>query len=159
MFAYVVIYVGTTRLTMLLLDRFISGGIFVSALLGILLVLAGTCVPLALQALYTGYYREPFDTYTALLAPTPFCALWGIESNELWNIPLPGGFNLPLELVALSAAAGVVLLVNMLLAAREVERERIATPIRVIEDEQELHPKRETKPVPSSPWELAEEKV
>jgi hypothetical protein len=159
MLTYVVIYVGIVRLAMLLVDRMISGGIFVSALLGIVMLLAGTFVPLALQALQAGYFRQRFDTYTALLAPAPFCALWGIEANELWNIPLPGGWNLPLELLLLTAVASLVMFVNMLLAAREVERERIAIPVRVVEDEKELHPPRQLKPEPASPWELADEQA
>jgi hypothetical protein len=150
---------------MLLLDRFISGGIFVSALLSILLLLTGTCVPLALQALYTGYFRERFDIYTAILSPSPFCILWGIESNELLTLPvgvLPWlgqpAVSIPAELLLVGGASLAMFLVNMLLAAREVDRQRIATPQRVIEEEQSLHPQGESKPAPSSPWELADGK-
>lgn len=164
MVGYVVLYVGLTRLAMLLIDRVISGGIFVSALLSILLLIAGTCIPLALQALYNGYFRQTFS-YTILLTPSPFCVLWGIESSDLFDFSLPAlsllgipAFNLPVELLLLGAAAAIVFVINMLLAAREVDRERIATPQRVIDEEVALHPPRETKPSAANPWELAEEK-
>ena len=45
-----------------------------------------------------------------------------------------------MEAIILVVSAGIMLLVNMLLAAREVDRQREDTPDRVLEEELQLHP-------------------
>lgn len=152
MVCYVVIYVGVTRLVMLLMQNVAQGGIFLSLLLGIVILLTGTMVPLGIQMGITGYYRTTFD-YSVLLLPCPFVAPWAVLDNQLTEISLLG-MSLPVEAVLLTAFAGCMLLLNMLLAAREVDRLREAPPERVIEEEAALHPEK-AKTEPSSPWDEA----
>lgn len=154
-FCYVVIYVGGTRLLMLLMDRVVHAGVFLSLLVSLLLVLLGTFVPLVGQGFVIGMMRTRME-YTAFQVSNPFWTLLAIEENDLTELPM-GGFSIPLEAILLVLAAGGMLLVNMLLAAREVDRQREAAPQRVIEDEAALHPEKIAKPAPTSPWDDGQE--
>ncbi len=149
MVCYVIIYVGITRLVMLLMQNVAQGGIFLSLLLGIVILLTGTIVPLLVQMGITGYYRTTFD-YSVLLLPCPFAAPWGIFDNRLTEISLLG-MSVSVEVVLLTTCAGCMLILNMLLAAREVDRQREAPPQRVLEEEAALHPEK-AKTTPNSPW-------
>ena len=160
--AYLMLYVGLIRLAMLVFNRFTQGGIYLSGLLGVLLVLTAVIAPVVVVGLIqylTDAYRGDF---TILHVSNPFWVLYAVESNDLNEISIPlyqlgggwtaGGFSIPLELIVLAFAAGLMFLVNLLLAAREVERQRAATPTRIIEDEAALKPVKVAEPQRSSPW-------
>jgi hypothetical protein len=147
---YLICYIGLTRLVMGLIDRFVVGGIFLSALLCFLFVIAGIFIPWIAQSLLYSSMRWTHE-YTAFQVPNFFWTLIAWEERELTDISW-GLFRLPLEVHILAAAATGMTLINMVLAAREVELQREAAPHRVQEEEAVLHPKKAATPVASSPW-------
>ena len=70
-FCYLVNYLGLTRLVMIVMDRFVHGGIFLSALLSILFVLFGSFLPFLFQGFLMWAFDENWN-YTFLQTPNPF---------------------------------------------------------------------------------------
>jgi hypothetical protein len=149
-FCYLTSYVGLTRLVMGLIDRFVVGGIFLSALLCFLFVIAGCFLPWVTQSFIYSMMRwtHEYSVFQVTNIPWTIAAL---EQGTLTDMPW-GGFKWPLEAYILVLSAGAMILINMVLAAREVERQREAAPQRVQEEEAILHPKKAVAPVASSPW-------
>ena len=85
------------------------------------------------------------DGYTLLQITNPF---WTIE--ELIDRG-PGAIQAPIVAMVVPALAVAMLMINMRSVASELRRQRVAPPVRVIEEEAQLHPPLEPKP--SNPWE------
>lgn len=139
---YVAAYLGVARLTVIWARRFTSIGMLPSFLWYICVVLLGAGIPFVLQGFVSWRYETEFE-YTLLQLPNWMWTLYEIGNNN-W------GMTGELSLVVF-AVGMVVFLVNLVLAAREVEHVRTAVPKRVIEDEELLHPSQE-KAVALSPW-------
>ena len=151
LYCYIIIYLGITRLAMMLFNRFVQGGIFLSALLSILFVLMGTFAPIIIDRMLAGAgLMDTYMRYTALQVPNPFWTSVAIVEHDLTNIAQT---NIPLEVVLIVPVAGLALVINLLLSAREVDRQREATPDRVLEEERAVHPQKlKAEEMPSSPW-------
>ncbi|MCY2992787.1 MAG: hypothetical protein NTY19_33640, partial [Planctomycetota bacterium] len=130
LWGYVTAYLGLGRLCILLFRRYLVFGLLLPLLVHVLLVLAGAAIPTFLQAWWFGL--NSFNDYSALQVTNWFWTLGFAADGKLLGTPL-----VPL-MVTLSALA--MLLVNLLLARREVEQVRQQTPERVWQDEVERRP-------------------
>jgi hypothetical protein len=149
-YCYLIIYLGFTRFAMMLFDRFVQGGVFLSALLSILLVLFGVFLPKIIQGIILGALDQTYLGYTVLQVTDPFWSIVAIHKNDLTDIGGPW-LTVPAEGLILVFSAGAMLLLNLVLAAREVDRQREEVPDRVLEELRELKPN-QTVAKPSSPW-------
>ncbi len=145
--AYLAFYLGLTRLAVLVLRaKRVHVGLLVSLLLMVVLSGAGALVPFFGHVWLT---RGFSDAYYSVLQ----------TSNWVWTIGewvdgsvLLGG-DLIVATIAVAAGGLLAFCANLALAYREVERTRVATPTRVVEDEQLLHPRKEvTSTDVGDPW-------
>jgi ABC-type transport system involved in multi-copper enzyme maturation permease subunit len=138
--SYIVAYLGLGCLVVALLRKVSEVTMFASALLHLLLVLAGSGIPTSLQWMSLELQSEP---YSYLQVTNPFWTL-----SYIWqSSPTP---EEPVLMVLIPAAAICALLLNLPGMIRELERVRVALPERVAADEVELHPPPEA--LPQSPW-------
>lgn len=144
--SYVVGYLGIGRLLIGAMRRFSYVSLTAGFLIQLLLVLAGIGVPLTIQV-SSRMLRN--SGYTLLQMSNPF---WTI--SEL-NYHGAGAVQAPILVLVLPAIAIAVLMLNMPAVARELRRQRVAAPERVIEEEAELHPVQ--APGPASPWDVADD--
>jgi hypothetical protein len=145
-FCYVVIFLGVGRLLMMLLRKFISAGIVVSVLLQIVLLLAGVLVPIVGQMALLGN-----DDYTPLQISNPFWTIVELVDGGAGDSLSFGTFDVPVVSLTLAIVAGMMLLLQLVIASVEIRPHvRAATPQRVTEEEAELHPPPPAEP--TSPW-------
>jgi hypothetical protein len=142
--AYVVAYLGFGRLIVLALRRWIYVPMAAGFLLHIILLLIGVGVPTVVQ-LSSRTLRQ--SGYTLVQASNPFWTLGELLDRG------PSAVYVDILVIILPAAAALALLLNVRSVAAELQRQRIAPPIRVAEEEAELHPA--PAPRPSSPWDEA----
>jgi hypothetical protein len=142
--AYVVAYLGFGRLIVLALRRWIYVPMAAGFLLHIILLLIGVGVPTVVQ-LTSRTLRQ--SGYTLVQASNPFWTLGELLDRG------PSAVYVDILVIILPAAAALALLLNVRSVAAELQRQRIAPPIRVAEEEAELHPA--PAPRPSSPWDEA----
>ena len=141
--AYVALYLGLGRLIVLVLRRYLYFGLLLPVLVHVMLVLAGLGLPVFLQAWANGF--RGLGEYTALQTPNWAWTLSEASRGRLWSDPL--------ALFLVFGGALAVLVINLAVAAREVEQERQETPQRVVQDELERHPERSlVPPATGSPW-------
>jgi ABC-type transport system involved in multi-copper enzyme maturation permease subunit len=142
--SYVVLYLGVGRLLILWLRRYLIFGLLLPLLVHAILVLLGIAIPIFLQAWVMGY--AGFGTYTELQVTNAF---WTLGETARGNNPLIP----PVALLVVGGAIGM-LVVQLILVAREVEQVRQEEPERVQRDERQLHPEKHKMPEkPSSPFE------
>ncbi|MGE0760967.1 MAG: hypothetical protein AB7O38_28405, partial [Pirellulaceae bacterium] len=139
--AYVTVYLGAGRLLMLLVQQVVPTGLILPLLLHILMAAIGALAPAILGGWIQGFNNLD---YTELQLTNWMWSLIEATEGNIWSTPL-----VP---VALFTVAGMVLLVNLIVAAREVEQVRAQTPQRVVEDDQLLHPPPEVPKPRRSPW-------
>ncbi len=137
---YLVAYLGLGMLVVRALRRLTLVTMLASVLIHILVVLAGTGIPTAIQFMsvdlrYVGYSR--------LQVSNPFWSLAHLAEGGIFA----DGHVL---ILIVPAAAVCILLLNLGGVIRELRAVRIAPPVRVIEDEAELHPPPES--LPTNPW-------
>ncbi len=142
-FGYVAGYLGLTRVLIVLARRVTSVGMLATFLCHVILGTAGVLFPLLLQALVSWGNFTSFE-YTSLQL-----------SNWCWTlyetIDAPGA-GLPNYAFLIVGSFGLVmLLINLLITAREVEHIRLQAPRRVQEDEAILHPQ-PAQVAKKSPW-------
>ncbi|QDU25717.1 hypothetical protein ETAA8_07870 [Anatilimnocola aggregata] len=148
--SYLTIYLGLARLCGVLLKRFRLGGMLPTFICYLLLLVMGVLGPLAGQAVirwlfYDGIVGD-FE-YSLLQTPNWIWTLFEIGSQR--NAIADEAVN-----YLLVPLASFIFLVNLALAAKEVEQTRLATPLRVQQDEAELHPG-PSKPTKRNPWDEA----
>jgi hypothetical protein len=146
--SYVTIYLGTARLLGVGMRKAKMGGGMLGTFVSyILLLVMGIFLPLSLQSFINWMFEYNFGNfeYTMLQLPNWFWTLLEIGENRL---VISDG-----SIWILMIAACIVFLLNFVLAAKEVEQTRIAAPIRVLQDEAELHPP--PKPAKRNPWDDA----
>jgi len=124
---YVVIYLGIGRLITLAIRQLAYVGMLVPFLIGVFVALLGCALPWFLQAWWFGYSDLE---YTALQAPNWIWTLNEAGEGDLWGTPI--------ATFAVAASACCVFGLNLIFAIYEVEHVRLATPQRVIDDENEL---------------------
>jgi ABC-type transport system involved in multi-copper enzyme maturation permease subunit len=142
LWGYLTVYLGVGRLILLWLRRWFLHGVALPLLIQILLLVAGVGIPLLLQSWLMGY--RDIDVYTALQIP-----------NWWWTIAetIDGNGTVLAEASVVLVTALIVLAVNMVVAAKEVEQVRLDAPERVLQDDMELHPERvPVKMVPRDPF-------
>jgi hypothetical protein len=138
---YVWGYLGLARIIVLAARRFIATGMLATFLCNLILMTCGILGPLLLQAMISWMAGSSFD-YTYLQLP-----------NWIWTLVEVGrsGTFVAGPAAATIGSTGLVLfLINLVLAAHEVEYVRLAAPQRVLEDEAALHPA--PAPAKKSPW-------
>jgi len=139
--SYVVAYLGFGRLLIVLARRWAFVPMAAALLIQIILVLAGIGVPILIDALAPG---NGLGGYSSHHRTNPFWTL-----KELWE---SGSASVQGSQAALllGAAAAAALLLNLRTVGGELHRYRIATPMRVL-DEQLASPDPSEK-TPRSPW-------
>jgi hypothetical protein len=137
---YVMGYLGLVRLGIIGLRRAAPVGLMAAFLCQVITILCGVLFPLLIQALISWGDYTTFE-YSLLQLTNFFWTLY-----EVLNTSGFGGSELA---VLVGTVGGMIFLVNLLVAAREVEHVRQAIPQRVVEDERALHP---TAPRKRNPW-------
>ncbi len=141
--AYVAAYLGIGRLLVLWIRRYLNFGLLLPFLVHNLLLLLGAAIPTFVQLWVYGF--DDFDDYTLLQIPNWMWTLVEAGTGDIWATPLA-----PI-LILLGAAA--IFLVNLIVAAKEVEEVRQEEPERVRQDDVELHPELAPKEEkPTSPF-------
>lgn len=147
-FSYVVIYLGIGLLLVRLLRKLTHVGIALSLLLQVMLLLLGCGLPAIVQL------TSGDENYSLMQVPD---AIWTMAylSGELQ--PLPAQSYTPETrtlLATLPPMAVLVFLLNLLVAAGEVRRLRVAKPKRVAEEDAQLLAAKRPPPPPvkKSPW-------
>ena len=134
--SYVIAYLGAGRLLILAVRLVRHVGVYAGFLLQIVLALMGTLGPFVVQMIFSKYLG--YD-YTLLQATN---WVWTLERvvdyrPSLATLPL---LNVPIVVVLVPLAAGLIFLLNLVFAAREVAQVRQATPRRVLEDQMSKAP-------------------
>jgi len=128
---YVMGYLGCVRLAVVALRRLTPVGMLATFLCQVILVASGILFPLLLQAVVSWGDYTSFD-YSLLQITN-----WGWTLIEIVD---GRTVDAPSLALIVGSFGSVIFLVNLLVAAREVEHVRTAAPQRVIQDEAELHP-------------------
>lgn len=140
---YLAAYLGVGRLVALWLRRYLYFGLLLPVVIHVLLLALGAGLPLLLQAWLFGFAE--FEDYSVLQAP-----------NWIWTLieTLDGNILADPAVPILVVSAGLVaFFVNLLAGREEVEQVREAVPLRVLQDDEALHPERIAKAKkPSSPF-------
>jgi hypothetical protein len=140
---YVVFYLGVGMLLMRAVRRFSPTTLFLSLLVHVLLVLAGTALPMVIQ--YSA--DPPIRDYTLWQAFNPFWTLFDVLSNR------GARSEAPTILAIVGVATLVVFGANLFGVAREVRFVRVEKPQRVAEEDAEEEARRAPpEPVGKSPW-------
>jgi hypothetical protein len=137
---YLVAYLGLGWLIVRALRRVAVVTMLAAALIHFLLLLAGSGIPTTIQLMSVQMRSE---LWSYLQITNPFWTLYYmVDGGTLAD----GG----VLLIVIPAAAVCVLLLNLGSVVRELNQVRIALPVRVVEDEAQLHPPPEARP--TSPW-------
>ena len=140
--AYVTAYLGFGRLIIRFLRRYVLTGLLLPFLIHMIFAAGGVLVPFVIAGWLQGF---AYMHYSSLQVTN-----WAWTAQEAGSGRLWSSLSVP---IGVGAFALAMLIINLLLAMREVEQTRLATPERVIEDELELHPEKAEQPrPPSSPW-------
>jgi hypothetical protein len=137
---YGVAYLGLGMLVTALLRRFVMINMVASVLINFLVILAASGIPTVIQLMSV---ELRYVDYTLLQIPNPFWSLLYLADDGVVS-------HGPILILVVPAAAVCVLLLNFRSVVRELQQVRIAPPVRVIEDEAELHPA--PPPLPTNPW-------
>jgi hypothetical protein len=143
-FCYVTIYLGLGRLMIALLRKVGQVGMLLNILLQVLLLVAGTGVPLTLH-LMSPVLRS---NYSLIEISNPFWTLAQVVDGPM------AADQIIVLLICLPAAALAVFLLNLLGVVTEVRHVRIAKPTRVEEEDTKLAAQLAPPPEPArtSPW-------
>lgn len=144
--SYVVAFLGVGRLLIGLIRRFAYVPLAAGFLLHVILLLTAIGVPTVVQMMSRQYRNAG---YTLLQVSNP---LWTL--GELWDRGV-ASVQGEILIFIVPAAAVITLLLNMRSVATELLHHRIPAPIRIAEEEAELHPAPAARP--SSPWEMDED--
>jgi hypothetical protein len=141
--SYVVLYLGVGRLLINLARRFVFVSLTAGFLLHFILLLAACGGPLILSFMFRSLQFG--NNYSLLHMTNP---IWTMI--ELWDNGA-AAIEGPTALAVLGTSAVIVLLLNFRSVAIEIQYHRSNLPVRVAEDEAELHP--DPMPLPANPWE------
>jgi len=144
--AYVIAYMGISLIFVRFLRRFTQGTLFVAALIQVLLITAGTAGPFVVESIVDS---GGFGGYSLLQITNPFWSSAHIAEGG--TMPLEA----PVLLTVVPLTALIVFVLNLPGILHEVRHVRIAKPVRVAEEDEQLAA--ETKPhepVQISPWDV-----
>lgn len=140
--SYVITYLGLGKLLVTALRRVAPVTGVAGFLIHVLLVLAGSGIPTAIQLSLRSWRNAG---YTILQWSNPF---W--TADELLNGGPESGPEVQLQAMVMLAVAACVFILNIPSVARELMQQRVSLPSRIVQDEAELHP---VQSKPQSPWE------
>ncbi len=144
--AYVIAYMGISLLAVRFLRRFTQATLFVATLIQILLVAGGTAGPFVLESIIES---GTFGGYSLIQITNPFWTLVHIVDGN--TLPVEA----PVLLTIIPLTAAIVFLCNLPGILHEVRHVRIAKPIRVAEEDQQLATEiAPPEPVRISPWDV-----
>jgi len=143
--SYVVALLGFGRLGINWLRRWFYVPMAAGFLLHAILVLTGIGLPTVIQ-LTSRQLR--YSGYSLVQMTNPMWTLAALLDDG------PGAVQADVLVLVIPAAAMAALLLNMRSVGTELMHHRVAPPIRVAEEEAELHPA--PVPGPSNPWEAEE---
>jgi hypothetical protein len=143
--AYVVAFLGFGRLLIVALRRWAYVPMAAGFLLHVILFLTAIGVPTIIQ-LTSRQLRN--SGYTLLQMTNPIWTLGELMDDGVASV------QGEILILIVPAAALMALMLNMRSVATELLHHRIAPPVRVAEEEAELHPA--PAPKPSNPWEAEE---
>ena len=138
---YVAAFLGVVRLAIVALRRLTPVGMLATFLCQTILAAAGILFPLLVQAVVSWGEYSTFD-YSLLQITNWGWTLIEIVENKSGATAMEIG-------VIVGSFGLVIFLINLLVAAREVEHVRTALPQRVVEDDAALHPSARRK---RNPW-------
>jgi hypothetical protein len=139
---YVMGYLGLVRLAVVALRRVMHVGMLATFLCQVIVATGAVLFPYLLHVVSVwGDFSQSY--YTILQLPNWVWTLYEIIERTTF-----GGLELAL---AVASAGTVIFLVNLIVAAREVEHVRTAAPERVAQDEMALHPDQSPKRK-KNPW-------
>lgn len=138
---YVAGYLGLARILIQVARRFTPVGMLATFLCHVILITGGALFPLLIQAIISWGNYTSFE-YSILQLPNWFWTLLEIVERKSF-----GGAE---AAVIVSSVGLVIFIINVLLAAREVEHVRMQAPQRVLEDDAAQHPA--AQPRKKSPW-------
>jgi hypothetical protein len=139
--SYIVAYLGLGLLAIRLLRRFMAVSMFAAVLIHVIVVMFGAGIPTVVQMM--SVELRDLD-YTLMQVTNPF---WSLSYLADGGAATEG----PVLSLIVPGAAVCVLLLNLHSVVRELQQVRVALPMRVVEDEAELHPP--PAALPSNPWE------
>ena len=139
---YVLAYIGIVRLAIVALRRVTPVGLLATFLCQVIVASGGVLFPLLLQTIISWGDYTTFG-YTMLQLPNYFWTLYEIAERSNF-----GGWELA---IIIGSVGGAIFLLNLLVAAGEVEHVRQQAPQRVLEDERQLHPQPEQRKK-RNPW-------
>jgi hypothetical protein len=143
--SYVVALLGLGRLIITFLRRWVYVPMAAGFLTHLIIVLTGIGLPTVIQ-LTSRQLR--YGGYSLVQMTNPIWTLGELLDDG------PAAVQADILILVVPAAAFIMLLLNMRSVATELMQHRVAPPIRVAEDEAELHPA--PVPGPSNPWEAEE---
>jgi hypothetical protein len=138
---YVAIYLGVSRLVLLMFQRWVRPNLFLALLLNILLALSGCAFPYLLELIVNGFQSPD---YTPLQFTNWMWTLYVAADKSIWTYPA-----VP---IVLAVGAGLVALLQMATMDQELWQSRAVTPLRVVLDDQAQHPVASQTPQRSDPW-------
>ncbi len=146
--SYVVIFLGVGRLLISLLRRFLFVSIAAGFLLHAILLLLACGIPQIVFLMSSSFNTS--SGYSLIQITNPVWTLVTLVDSGVFSVE---GHVL---ILILPATAVVVLLLNLRSVAAELHYQRRSLPVRVAEDEAQLHPA--PVPGPTNPWDAVEEK-
>ncbi len=146
--SYVVIFLGVGRLLISLLRRFLFVSIAAGFLLHAILLLMACGIPQIVFLMSTSFGAA--GGYSILQITNPVWTLYTLIDTGVLSV------DGQVLILILPATAIVVLLLNLRSVATELHYQRRSLPLRVAEDEAQLHPT--PIPGPTNPWDAAEER-
>jgi len=146
--SYVVIFLGVGRILIALMRRVLFVSMAAGFLLHAILLLLCCGVPQIIFLMTSSFSAG--SEYSLLQITNPVWTLFRLMESGVFSVD---GHIL---IIVLPAAALVVMLINLRSVAAELQYQRRSLPVRVAEDEAELHPL--PIPGPANPWESPEEK-
>ncbi|MCH7751898.1 MAG: hypothetical protein IH898_07060 [Planctomycetes bacterium] len=146
--SYVVIFLGVGRLLISLLRRVLFVSIAAGFLLHLILLLLACGIPQVVFLMSSSFNTS--GGYSLIQITNPVWTLFTLLDTGVFSV------EGQVLILILPATAVVVLLLNLRSVAAELHYQRRSLPLRVAEDEAQLHPA--PIPGPTNPWDAAEEK-
>lgn len=154
MTCYLAIYLGIGRLMIVGLRRAVRMNVLIALLFQTFLAFVGVLAPVVIQWLTIqarSMGRQGY--YTWMQYPNWLVTMNYALENRLDATPLIPGTSVPAVWLVVPAVAAVVFLLNLVSSAHELEQTRLATPIRVLEDQGRTGGRVQER----SPWDTPED--
>lgn len=151
-YCYVTIYLGVGKLMIDFARRYVEAGVVLSLLVQVLLLLAGSLVPLTFHLISPTLRGD----YALLEITNPFWTLYEVAAGTLGKDNLWGVDQTSFLLLTLIPTAALIMLIHLRGVAEEIRKVRVDAPQRVAqEDAVQQALLRPTTPVQISPWDFA----